>query len=122
MGFTTLFYHLKRASPAEVFLFLRLDQIQPSQQPGGAADLIAFGAYTGCRIEELAQLKEVHFIDGAFKVEDSKSAAGIREVPLHPALIGMVNQLTEKAGTCWKVVMKGRSESVATRWARGSEN
>lgn len=32
------------------------------------ADLIAFGAYTGCRIEELAQLKAEHFSDNAFKV------------------------------------------------------
>jgi integrase len=61
------------------------------------ADLIAFGAYTGCRIEELAQLKSVHFTLGGFRVEDSKTSAGIREVPLHPALANMVKRLKEKA-------------------------
>ena len=61
------------------------------------ADLIAFGAYTGCRIEELAQLKAEHFSGNAFKVEDSKTAAGIREVPVHPALANAVQRLTERA-------------------------
>lgn len=61
------------------------------------ADLIAFGAYTGCRIEELAQLKAEHFTENSFKVEDSKTAAGIREVPLHPALAGLVKRLTEQS-------------------------
>jgi integrase len=61
------------------------------------ADLIAFGAYTGCRIEELAQLKVEHFGNNSFKVEDSKTAAGIREVPVHPALSEVVKRLIEKA-------------------------
>lgn len=57
------------------------------------ADLIAFGAYTGCRIEELAQLKEANFTVDSFKVEDSKTAAGIREVPIHPALSALLERL-----------------------------
>jgi integrase len=61
------------------------------------ADLIAFGAYTGCRIEELAQLKAENFTENSFKVEDSKTAAGIREVPLHPALSPLVKKLTEQS-------------------------
>jgi integrase len=59
------------------------------------ADLIAFGAYTGCRIEELAQLRVEHFTESSFRVEDSKTAAGIREVPLHPALSGRVQRLKD---------------------------
>jgi integrase len=59
------------------------------------ADLIAFGAFTGCRIEELAQLRTEHFTDHSFKVEDSKTAAGIREVPIHPALVGLIKRLTD---------------------------
>lgn len=62
------------------------------------ADLIAFGAYTGCRIEELTQLKVSNFSNGAFKVEDSKTAAGIREVPVHPSLEGAIKRLTDAAG------------------------
>lgn len=61
------------------------------------ADLIAFGAYTGCRIEELAQLKAEHFTAHAFNVEDSKTAAGIRQVPVHQALSSVLKRLTERA-------------------------
>jgi integrase len=56
------------------------------------ADYIAFGAYTGCRIEELGQLTFDKLFDASFKVEDSKTAAGIREVPMHPALLPLLNR------------------------------
>lgn len=61
------------------------------------ADLIAFGAYTGCRIEELAQLRKEHFTENSFRVIDSKTAAGIREVPIHPALSGLIKRLSEQS-------------------------
>jgi integrase len=57
------------------------------------ADLIAVGAYSGCRIEELAQLRIEDFSSGSFKVRDAKTAAGIREVPIHPALLPTINRL-----------------------------
>jgi integrase len=61
-------------------------------------DLIALGAHTGCRIEELAQLRKesVVKVEGvlSFKIEDSKTAAGIREIPVHPALSATIERLT----------------------------
>lgn len=61
-------------------------------------DLIALGAHTGCRIEELAQLRaeSVVKVEGvlSFKIEDSKTAAGIREIPVHPAISTTVERLT----------------------------
>lgn len=61
------------------------------------ADLILLGAYTGARIEELCQLRVEHLIkpDGieSFDIVDSKTAAGIRVVPVHPALIRTVERL-----------------------------
>lgn len=61
------------------------------------ADLILLGAYTGARIEELCQLKVEHLIkpDGveSFDIVDSKTAAGIRVVPVHPALTRTVERL-----------------------------
>ncbi|MBD2835974.1 tyrosine-type recombinase/integrase [Pseudomonas sp. JM0905a] len=57
------------------------------------ADLIAFGAYTGCRIEELGRIRrETTILDEsglpiAFKVDKAKTPAGIREVPIHSALL-----------------------------------
>ncbi|CAM3052462.1 DUF6538 domain-containing protein [Pseudomonas plecoglossicida] len=60
-------------------------------------DLIELGAHTGCRIEELAQLRQesVMKVEGvlSFKIEDSKTAAGIREIPVHPAIQTTVERL-----------------------------
>lgn len=61
------------------------------------ADLILLGTYTGARIEELCQLRAEHVIkaDGvqSFDITDSKTAAGIRFVPVHPALTSLVQRL-----------------------------
>lgn len=60
-------------------------------------DLIMLGAYTGCRIEELAQLRKetVLKIEGilSFNIEDSKTVAGIRQIPIHPSLLTTVERL-----------------------------
>jgi integrase len=47
------------------------------------ADLILLGAYSGARIEELCSLKVSAVNGNIFKVSDAKTAAGIREVPIH---------------------------------------
>lgn len=57
------------------------------------ADLIAFGCYTGCRIEELGRIRrETTIFDDSgkpigFRVDDAKTPAGVRDIPLHPALL-----------------------------------
>lgn len=60
-------------------------------------DLIMLGAHTGCRIEELAQLRKesVVKVEGvlSFKIDDSKTVAGIREIPVHPSLSATVERL-----------------------------
>lgn len=65
------------------------------------ADLILLGTFTGARIEELCQLKAEHVIepDGirSFDIVDSKTAAGIRVVPIHPALSALVDRLVEQS-------------------------
>lgn len=62
-------------------------------------DLIMLGSLTGCRIEELAQFTKasVVMIEGvrSFKVEDSKTVAGVREIPVHPLLAPIVDRLIE---------------------------
>lgn len=61
------------------------------------ADLILLGTYTGGRIEELCQLRTEHVIDAdgvqSFDITDSKTVAGIRVVPVHPALTTLVQRL-----------------------------
>lgn len=60
-------------------------------------DLILLGSHTGCRIEELAQLRtdSVITVEGirSFKIADSKTVAGIREIPIHPSLAVIVDRL-----------------------------
>ncbi|MBD2838292.1 tyrosine-type recombinase/integrase [Pseudomonas sp. JM0905a] len=60
-------------------------------------NLITLGAYTGARIEELCQLRieDVITVDGipALSVKDSKTEAGIREIPIHSDIAGLVERL-----------------------------
>ena len=50
------------------------------------ADLILVGAYSGARIEELCSLKVSAISGSTFKITDAKTAAGVREVPIHSRL------------------------------------
>lgn len=60
------------------------------------AALIKLGAYTGARIEELCSLKVANIKKDAFYIGDSKTAAGIREVPIHGAIKELVKSLMKK--------------------------
>lgn len=61
------------------------------------ADLILLGAYTGCRIEQLCQLRVEHIIkeDGvpSFNFLGGKNRAAKRIVPIHPAILALVDHL-----------------------------
>lgn len=59
------------------------------------ADLIMLGAYTGARIEELCSLKVSEVQEQSFRIIDSKTAAGHREVPIHSALLPVVQRLVK---------------------------
>ena len=67
------------------------------------ANLIIFGAYTGARLEEIGRLKTEHttFDESGepigFKITEAKTAAGIREIPLHPNLVALYKQLSQSA-------------------------
>lgn len=62
------------------------------------ADLIALGAYTGARIEELCKLTKETVRDGVFSIGKSKTRAGVRECPIHPAVAPLVARML-KAST-----------------------
>lgn len=61
------------------------------------ADLILLGAYTGCRVEQLCQLKTEHIVeeDGvtSFNFLKGKNKQSRRIVPVHPALKGVIERL-----------------------------
>lgn len=58
------------------------------------ADLIALAAFTGLRIEEACRLKVADIEpDKSLSVADSKTAAGIRVVPMHARIQPLVDRL-----------------------------
>ncbi|WP_426178570.1 hypothetical protein [Pseudomonas sp. TWRC1-2] len=65
------------------------------------ADLILLGAYTGCRVEQLCQLKIEHIIeeDGvtSFNFLKGKNKKSRRIVPIHPVLKGVVTRLVKES-------------------------
>ena len=56
------------------------------------ADLIALGAYTGARIEELCKLTK-ETAKGGFLHMGTKTEASIRDCPIHPAVVPLVARL-----------------------------
>ena len=64
--------------------------LQAAQDAGHRplVDVISLGMYTGARIGELCALKieNVNLADGYFDIVKAKSEAGVRTVPIHPAL------------------------------------
>lgn len=53
-------------------------------------DFVHIGALTGMRIGEIAELKVGWCVDGVFDIQDSKSEAGERVVPIHSKLMPIV--------------------------------
>ncbi|BAE51959.1 tyrosine-type recombinase/integrase [Paramagnetospirillum magneticum] len=59
------------------------------------ADLIRLGMWTGARLEELCALRVDRVGDGFFSVEDAKTPAGWRKVPIHSKLAPTMARLLE---------------------------
>ncbi|MGQ9370943.1 tyrosine-type recombinase/integrase, partial [Azospirillum sp. A39] len=98
-----------------------------TKEDAALADLIRLGMWTGCRIEELCALKVSKVGDGFFDVEDAKTAAGWRQVPIHSKLFPTMTRLiqaSKKAGSPY--VLSGltankygdRSNAVGKRFGR----
>lgn len=72
------------------------------------ADLIELGYFTGARISELCRLRieNVVSVDGVtmLDIADSKTTAGIRTVPCHPAIAGLVSRLVQDSADGYLVV------------------
>ncbi|RRV08046.1 integrase [Pseudomonas sp. v388] len=75
--------------------------MEAAQQQGKQTlvDLTLLGYFTGARIEELCQLKSSDLIKiedvDFFDIKDSKTAAGIRRVPIHPCVMETVQRLVK---------------------------
>lgn len=91
-------------------------------------DLILLGAYTGARIEELSQLKveDVKSKDGVvfLSIDESKSNAGLRDIPVHNDILPLVQSLVERSPDGYllpheKITGNGeRSSAIGKRFGR----
>lgn len=92
----------KAQSSRKAFTIVEIETIYTKalQDAPSLCPLIEIGSYTGLRIEEICQLKTSSIIDmegvQCFAIEDSKTAAGIREVPIHPDLLPLVEHLANE--------------------------
>jgi site-specific recombinase XerD len=91
---------------------------------------VLFGILTGCRIGEITTLKKDQFKTSSkgthyFVIRDSKTLAGIREVPLHPYLISLMSEfLKDKEDKIFKYKEKdgkGAGNAVGKMFARNLE-
>ena len=94
----------------------------------GLSQLIALGAYTGARIEELCSLKLEQCKGGKFVILDAKTDAGTRHIPVHPALTGLVSSLTAASADGYLIHSKAagkygvRSDPFSKRFGRLKES
>lgn len=61
------------------------------------SDLIQLAAYTGARIEELCSLKLNKVEHDRLNIEDAKTEAGWRSIPIHPHVADLVASLKDKS-------------------------
>lgn len=80
--------------PAEV---VTLWNMAKAAKKHSLSDLIKLGAYSGARIGELCNLKVGDIKDGYFQITDSKTTAGVREVPIHSSIKGLIERLKEES-------------------------
>lgn len=78
-------------------------------------DLICIATYTGCRIEEICQLsvdksiiKENNVL--CFSIEDAKSPAGIRKIPIHTALVPTIERLKKESSNGMLIPSKSKNK------------
>lgn len=108
-------------TPDEVVLLV---QEASNRQDQALVDLIQLGMYTGARINELCSLKCSECSETVLRITDSKTKAGIREVPVHTALRSTVNRLLESSKDGYMLTRLptnkygSRSDAIGKRFGR----
>ncbi len=80
--------------PADVVRLLHAVEERGDQQ---MADLIRLAMWTGCRIEELCALKVDRVSGDYIEIEDAKTSAGWRQVPIHSKLQQTMERLCQSS-------------------------
>lgn len=62
-------------------------------------DIFCIGAYTGCRINEIAKTKivDVNLKRKCFMLHEAKNEESIREIPLHNDLLPLIKRLVKES-------------------------
>jgi integrase len=87
-------------------------------------DLIHLGAYTGCRIEELCSLKLENVLADRLQIENAKSQAGWRTIPIHKDIAQTVARLVDTSDDEYLLSgltfnkYGGRSNAIGKRFGR----
>lgn len=116
----------KRASSWEPFKAADVAALWKAARAAGdtqLADLVLVGAYSGARIEELCSLKVSGINASTFKIADAKTAAGVREVPIHSRIkptITRASRRTRMTPTSSAASRRTSTETEATRLANAS--
>lgn len=88
------------------------------------AQLIVLAAYTGARIEELCSLRVSQCTSSVLRITDSKTDAGVREVPVHSQLVPLVSELLASSDDGYLLSGLGtnkyedRSNAIGKRFGR----
>ena len=86
---------LKERRPFKAEDVAKLLNAAVEQNDDQLADLIRLGMWTGARLEELCALRVEKVEKDFFSVEDAKTKAGWRMVPIHPRLADTMKRLIE---------------------------
>ncbi len=76
---------------------MKLFNVATEKGDNQLADLILLGAYTGARIEEICSMKLTEVGSNFLRIPDAKTAAGIRTIPIHSALLPAVERMKDKS-------------------------
>ncbi|HEE9761562.1 TPA: tyrosine-type recombinase/integrase [Pseudomonas putida] len=85
------------------------------------ASLIVVGAYTGARLEEIGRLKSDDTINDSsgepigFRINQAKTSAGVRDVPIHSSLIPLYKKLSSQASANDGHLFKGGKNKYGNR-------
>ena len=95
----------KRNNSRQPFSVLEIQKLYEhlkgrSNQDPQLFQLFTLAIYTGARIEELCSIKVTDVGEGFIEISNSKTAGGVRQVPIHPEIAEMVeaSRLNSKDG------------------------
>ena len=59
--------------------------------------MFQIGIYTGARIEEICLIRTKDVIENTIRITKSKTEAGVREIPIHSQISGLIKSLKHKS-------------------------